>query len=122
MQEHDGHGAVIRTPEHGTQVEGVAQQQVCVSVAVADLELDGGLLVRRPRERDVEQGVEQGLWTSRVEPSRADEGVLMTRSLVPTEPKVQELKFYAPGVGPVLTVHTNGAGGPAVLLDYSKGD
>jgi hypothetical protein len=50
-----------------------------------------------------------------------DEGVLMTRDLVPTEPKVQELKFYAPGVGPVLTVHTNGAGGRAVLLDYSRG-
>jgi hypothetical protein len=49
-----------------------------------------------------------------------DEGVLMTRDLVPTEPKVQELKFYAPGVGPVLTVHTNGAGGRAVLLDYSR--
>ena len=26
--------------------------------------------------------------------------VLMTRDLVPTEPKVQELKFYAPNVGP----------------------
>ena len=32
-----------------------------------------------------------------------DKDVLMTRDLVPTEPKVQELKFYAPGVGPVLT-------------------
>ncbi len=50
-----------------------------------------------------------------------DEGVLMTRDLVPTETKVQELKFYAPGVGPVLTVHTDGAGGRAVLLDYSRG-
>jgi hypothetical protein len=50
-----------------------------------------------------------------------DEDVLMTRDLVPTEPKVQELKFYARGVGPALTVHTNGAGGRAVLLDYSRG-
>ena len=28
------------------------------------------------------------------------EDVLMTRDLEPLEPKVQELKFYAPGVGP----------------------
>jgi len=48
-------------------------------------------------------------------------GVLMTRDLVPTEPKVQELKFYAPGVGPLLSVHTDGAGGRAVLVSYSKG-
>ncbi len=38
-----------------------------------------------------------------------DQDVVMTRDLVPTEPKVQELKFYAPGVGPVLSVHTDGA-------------
>ena len=57
-----------------------------------------------------------------LEPSQADDGILMTRSPVPTGPKVQELKFYAPGVGPVVTVHTTGAGGPAVLLGYSNGD
>jgi hypothetical protein len=39
-----------------------------------------------------------------------DKGVLMTRDLVPTEPKVQELKFYAPNVGPLLSVHTDGDG------------
>ncbi len=50
-----------------------------------------------------------------------DEDVLMTRDLVPTEPKVQELKFYAPNVGPLLSVHTDGAGGRAVLVDYSRG-
>ena len=50
-----------------------------------------------------------------------DKDVLMTRDLVPTEPKVQELKFYAPNVGPLLSVHTDGAGGRAVLVDYSKG-
>jgi hypothetical protein len=48
-------------------------------------------------------------------------GVLMTRDLVPTEPKVQELKFYAPGVGPVLSVHTDGLGGRATLLSYIRG-
>ena len=47
--------------------------------------------------------------------------VLMTRDLVPTEPKVEELKFYAPGVGPLLSVHTDGAGGRAELVSYSRG-
>ena len=32
-----------------------------------------------------------------------DKDVLMTRDPVPTEPRVEELKFYAPGVGPLLT-------------------
>jgi hypothetical protein len=47
--------------------------------------------------------------------------VLMTRDLAPLEPKVQELKFYAPGVGPILSVHTDGAGGRAELLRYRAG-
>jgi hypothetical protein len=47
------------------------------------------------------------------------EGVLMTRDLVPTEPRVQELKFYAPGVGPVLTVHTDTPGGRGELVSYT---
>ncbi len=50
-----------------------------------------------------------------------DRAVLMTRDLVPTEPKVQELKFYAPGVGPLLSVHTDGAGGRAELVSYEPG-
>ena len=50
-----------------------------------------------------------------------NEGVLMTRDLAPTEPKVQELKFYAPDVGPVLTVHTDGAGGRGELVSYTPG-
>ena len=48
-------------------------------------------------------------------------GVLMTRDLVPTEPKVQELKFYAPGVGPLLSMHTDGPGGRAALISFTKG-
>jgi hypothetical protein len=48
-----------------------------------------------------------------------DSDVLMTRDLVPTEPKVQELKFYAPGVGPILSVHTDGAGGRAELVKFT---
>jgi hypothetical protein len=47
--------------------------------------------------------------------------VLMTRDLVPLEPKVQELKFYAPDVGPLLSVHTDGAGGRAELVSYTPG-
>ena len=47
--------------------------------------------------------------------------VLMTRDLVPTEPKVQELKFYVPGVGLVLSVHTDGDGGRAELISYRRG-
>ena len=50
-----------------------------------------------------------------------DKGVVMTRDLVPTEPKVEELKFYAPGVGQVLSVHTDGAGGRAELVSYTPG-
>jgi hypothetical protein len=49
-----------------------------------------------------------------------DKGVLMTRDLVPTEPKVQELKFYAPKVGPLLSVHTDGDGSRAELMSYSR--
>ena len=47
--------------------------------------------------------------------------VLMTRDLVPTEPKVQELKFYAPGVGLILSMHTDGPGGRAALVSYRRG-
>ena len=50
-----------------------------------------------------------------------DKDVLMTRDLVPTEPKVQELKFYAPEVGPLLSMHTDGAGGRAALVSYTPG-
>jgi hypothetical protein len=50
-----------------------------------------------------------------------NKGVLMTRDLVPTEPKVQELKFYAPGVGPLLSMHTDGPGGRAALVSYTPG-
>ena len=49
-------------------------------------------------------------------------GVLMTRDLVPLEPKVQELKFFARNVGPVLSMHTDGAGGRAALVSYKAGD
>lgn len=50
-----------------------------------------------------------------------DNDVVMTRDLVPTEPRVQELKLYAPGVGMVLSVHTDGDGGRAELISYREG-
>ena len=49
-----------------------------------------------------------------------DEDVLMTRDLVPLEPRVEELKFYAAGVGPVLAIHTDSPGREA-LVSYTQG-
>ena len=46
--------------------------------------------------------------------------VLMTRDLVPTEPGVEELKFYARGVGPVLSLHTDSPGREE-LVSYREG-
>lgn len=46
--------------------------------------------------------------------------VLMTRDLVPTEPKVQEFKFYARGVGPVMSLHTDSLGREE-LVSYEPG-
>ncbi|MEO7269180.1 MAG: hypothetical protein ABIW49_08245 [Knoellia sp.] len=47
--------------------------------------------------------------------------ILMTRDLVPLESTVQELKFYAPGVGPLLSIHLDGNGGRAELVAYTPG-
>jgi hypothetical protein len=52
---------------------------------------------------------------------RVVDGILMTRDLVPLEPTVQELKFYAPGVGPLLSVHLDGTGGRAELVSFVTG-
>ena len=50
-----------------------------------------------------------------------DRDLLMTRDLVPLEPKVQELKLYAPGIGLLLAVHTDGDGGREELVSYRPG-
>jgi hypothetical protein len=50
-----------------------------------------------------------------------DQRVLMTRDTSTIEPKVEELKFYAPGVGPLLSMHTDGPGGRAALVSYTPG-
>ena len=47
--------------------------------------------------------------------------VLMTKDLVPPEPRVLEHKFYARGVGPVLTLDVSGAAGREELVEFAPG-
>jgi hypothetical protein len=47
--------------------------------------------------------------------------VLATRDTNPLEPKVVEYKYYAPDVGPVLTLDVSGASGREELLSYTPG-
>jgi hypothetical protein len=44
--------------------------------------------------------------------------VLMTKDLVPLEPKVLEFKFYASGVGPVLAISVSGGSGREELVSF----
>jgi hypothetical protein len=46
---------------------------------------------------------------------------LMTEDTNPLEPKVNEHKFYAKGVGPVLTLDISGASGREDLVSYQAG-
>jgi hypothetical protein len=48
-------------------------------------------------------------------------GALMTKDLVPTEPKVSEYKLYARNVGPVLDVQTSGGSSREELISYTRG-
>ncbi|MFF2496364.1 hypothetical protein [Agromyces sp. NPDC058064] len=50
-------------------------------------------------------------------PYGASEGALLTRDTTPLEPDVEELKFYATGVGPVLTLAVSGGAGREELLE-----
>ncbi len=47
---------------------------------------------------------------------------LMTKDLVPLEPKVSEHKFYAEGVGLVLAIHTSGGEGREELVSFTPGE
>ncbi len=49
------------------------------------------------------------------------DGALMTKDLVPLEPRVSEHKFYARGVGPVLTMKISGGSGREELVSYRPG-
>jgi hypothetical protein len=46
---------------------------------------------------------------------------LMTKDLVPTEPKVSEHKFYVEGIGPVLTLDVSGGSGREELVSFREG-
>lgn len=46
-------------------------------------------------------------------------GALLTRETTPLEPKVAELKFYAPGIGPVLVLQVSGGTSREELVSYS---
>jgi hypothetical protein len=48
-------------------------------------------------------------------------GVLLTKDLVPLEPRVVEYKLYAKGVGPVLVLDVSGAAGREDLLEFTAG-
>lgn len=50
--------------------------------------------------------------------SRFD-GALLTRDTNALEPDVAELKFYAPGVGPVLTLDVSGGNGREELISVT---
>jgi hypothetical protein len=49
------------------------------------------------------------------------EGAMITRNFSGIEPNVEELKFYAKGVGPVLELLVSGGAGRTDLLSYAKG-
>jgi hypothetical protein len=49
------------------------------------------------------------------------EGAMITRNFSGIEPNVEELKFYAKGVGPVLELLVSGGAGRTELLSYAKG-
>jgi len=48
-------------------------------------------------------------------------GAMMTRNYSGIEPNVEELKYYARGVGPVLELLVSGGSGRSELLNYVKG-
>lgn len=45
---------------------------------------------------------------------------LLTRDTTPLEPEVAELKFYAPGVGPVLVVQVSGGSARETLVETTR--
>ncbi|GAB3305800.1 hypothetical protein GCM10027451_12370 [Geodermatophilus aquaeductus] len=48
-------------------------------------------------------------------------GALLTRDTTPLEPDVSELKFYAPGIGPVLVLQVSGGTGREALVESTRG-
>jgi hypothetical protein len=48
-------------------------------------------------------------------------GAMITRNFSGIEPNVEELKYYAKDVGPLLELLVSGGSGRAELLSYTKG-
>jgi hypothetical protein len=59
---------------------------------------------------DEQVGVPTGIYT----------GALLTRDTTALEPDLVELKFYAPGVGPVLTLKSSGGAGREELVESTR--
>jgi len=59
---------------------------------------------------DEQVGVPTGIYT----------GALLTRDTTPLEPDLVELKFYAPGIGPVLTLESSGGAGREELVETNR--
>jgi hypothetical protein len=53
-------------------------------------------------------------------PSGTWTGALLTRDTTPLQPEIAELKFYAPGIGPVLVVQTSGGVSREALVETSR--
>lgn len=53
-------------------------------------------------------------------PAGSFSDVLMTRDTTPLEPDIVELKFYAPGVGPVLVLQTSGGTSTETLVRSTR--
>jgi hypothetical protein len=59
--------------------------------------------------------------SERVEvPTGSYTDALLTRDTTPLDPEVSELKFYAPGVGPVLTVQVSGETSREALVETTR--
>jgi hypothetical protein len=47
-------------------------------------------------------------------------GALLTRDTTPLQPEASELKFYAPGIGPVLVVQVSGGTSREALIETTR--
>jgi hypothetical protein len=59
---------------------------------------------------DEQVGVPTGIYT----------GAMLTRDTTALEPDLVELKFYAPGIGPVLTLESSGGAGREELVETTR--
>jgi hypothetical protein len=70
------------------------------------------------------QAADQGAVLSTDEQVRVPTGIytgaLLTRDTTALEPDLVELKFYAPGIGPVLTVESSGGAGREELVETNR--